>query len=90
MPPSPDQVAAERKARRQVRLLVDLTTACLCQDRELEAREAVRMVDALRDAILGLFPDGSGAFDLLVRPRLQRILFERWGVRLDPDDEVVH
>ena len=58
MPPSPDQVAAERRARRQVRLLVDLTTACLCQDRELGATEAVRMVDALRNTILGLFPDG--------------------------------
>ena len=80
MPPTPEQARQERLARRRVRLLVDLTAACLYQDRALGPGDAESMIRSLRAAVLKLFPDGGDTFDLVVRPRLERILAERWGV----------
>ncbi len=80
MGPTPEQVAEERRCRRRVRFLVDLTAACLMQDATMSLGEAVRMVQSLRGAVLQLFPGSGPTFDLVVRPRFERILAERWGV----------
>jgi hypothetical protein len=76
-------VAEERRCRRRVRVLTDLTAACLMQDASMTLGEAVRMVHSLRGAILRLFPGSGRTFDLIVRPRFERILAERWGVVYD-------
>jgi hypothetical protein len=78
-----DAIAAERVARRRVRLMVDMTAACIYQDDRMVLGEAVRMIQTLRSAILSLFPDGGSTFDLVVRPRFERILTERWGVAFE-------
>ena len=80
MPPTPEECVAERRERRRVRWMVDLTAACLYQDSTLSPRDAVRMIGGLRRAVLALFPDCGLTFDLVIRPRLARILAERWGV----------
>ena len=70
----------EAQRLRQLRLLVDVTAQLLAEDENLILCEALRLIDAARTAALRLFPEKDGTFDLVVRPRLERIVFERFGI----------
>ncbi len=72
----------ERRARR-MRFLVDLTTSTLYQDSRMSLEEARQLVRQTRMAVLRLFPGKEGTFDLLLLPRFERILYERWGEGMD-------
>ena len=60
---------------RQLRASVDLTCAVLRQGR-LTRDEAEELVAALRHRALGLFPGKGHVFDLVLAPRLRRIIDE--------------
>jgi len=70
----------EQQRLRQLRLLVDVTAQVLAEDESLILCEALRLIDAARTASLRLFPERGETFDLVVRPRLERIVFERFGI----------
>ncbi|HLV01432.1 MAG TPA: hypothetical protein VKZ59_09205 [Acidobacteriota bacterium] len=77
-------VEEEKKKMRRLRFLVDLTTGVLYQDSSLSLSESRQMVENLRRAVLHMFPDKGGTFDLVLLPRFDRILRERWGQGVDP------
>ena len=60
---------------RELRTSVDLACAVLQQER-LSRAEADELVAAVRRRALDLFPDKGHVFDLVLAPRLQRILDE--------------
>ena len=68
----------ENRRLRRLRLLVDLVLARLYQDPELSLLEALELVERCRDAALDLFPGKEDAFDLIFRPRFERVLGARW------------
>ncbi len=75
----------EQRRIRQLRLLVDVTAQVLAEDEHLSFCEALRLVDAARTAARRLFPDREDTFDLVVRPRLERIVLERFKIpSVDP------
>ncbi len=76
-------VREEQKKIRRLQLLVNLTTSTLYQDASLSLEEARRMVRGTEKAVLNLFPDKQTTFDIVLLPRFERILYERWGVGLD-------
>ncbi len=76
-------VREEQKKIRRLQLLVNLTTSTLYQDASLSLEEARRMVRGTERAVLNLFPDKQTTFDIVLLPRFERILYERWGVGLD-------
>ena len=76
-------IEEEKKKIRRLRLLVDLTMSVLYQDAELTLEEARRMIGGAEKAILNMFPDKQRTFDILLLPRFERVLRERWGVGLD-------
>jgi hypothetical protein len=71
-------LADERRRVRELRAVVDLTTSVLRQA-PLTRKEAVRLADASRKRALELFPDKGSTFDLVIAPRLRRIIDERFG-----------
>lgn len=73
----------ERKKMRRLRLIVDLTTGVLYQDPDLTLPEARELVSGLRRAALRMFPGKERTFEIVLRPRFDRILRERWGSGLD-------
>jgi hypothetical protein len=82
---------SERKAleeeslkMRQLRLIVDLTTGVLYQDQSLSLKEARQMVTDLRKAVLRMFPGKEATFEIVLVPRFERILRERWGEGIEP------
>ena len=73
--PDPKALADERRRVRELRTSVDLACAVLRQGR-LSRAEADDIVAAVRRRALALFPDKVHVFDLVLAPRLQRIIDE--------------
>ena len=71
-------VAAEARQVRQLRMVVDLTSAVLMQGR-LSRREAEDLVAATRRRALELFPDKEETYELILAPRFARLLDEFAG-----------
>ena len=78
--PDPAAVAEERRRVRRLRASVDLACAVLRQGR-LTRTEAEELVAATRHRALELFPAKEHVFDLVLAPRLERILDEVLPVR---------
>ena len=78
-----EQLIEEEKAKiRRLRFLVDLTTSVLYQDQKMTIQEARAFVRNTEKAILAMFPDKQETFDIVLLPRFERILQERWGAGL--------
>ncbi len=76
-------IEEEKKKIQRLRFLVDLTISVLYQDADLTLQEARRMVEGAEKAILNMFPDKQLTFNIVLLPRFERVLHERWGVGLD-------
>ena len=68
----------ENRRLRRLRLVVDLTLARLYQDHDLSLLEALQLTERCRDTALAMFPGKETAFDLIYRPRFERVLHARW------------
>ena len=73
--PADDAIVEERRRVRELRTSVDLACAVLRQGR-MSRVEAEELVAATRRRALALFPDKGHVFDLVLAPRLRRILDE--------------
>ena len=58
--------------------MVDLTTSILYQDPTLKLEQARALIRNTEKAVLGMFPDKQLTFDIVLLPRFERILKERW------------
>ena len=83
---TPQEIVEERKKLRRLTFLVDLTTSILYQDPDLTLSQAINLVQNTEKAILRMFPDKQSTYDLILRPRFERILNERWP--LEPNEQV--
>jgi len=70
----------QRKVRR-LQLMVDMVLSVLRQDRHLTAHQAHELAERCRNTALAMFPDKELAFDLIYKPRLERVLQERFPKR---------
>ena len=70
----------ERKKLRRLQLMVDLVLSTLSQDPDLTLREAFAMISNCKNAALAMFPGKELAFDLIYKPRFERVIDERFGV----------
>ena len=79
-PPDAEAIAEEQQRLDRLRRVVDVTCSLLRQPR-VTHEEAVEMVAVARRQALEMFPDKAPVFDLVLAPRFQRILDERWPPR---------
>jgi len=79
-PPS-EEDECERRQRRRLQIMVNMVLSVLSQDAELTFEEANKMIDDCRDAALAMFPGKELAFDMIYRPRLERVMKERFPRR---------
>jgi hypothetical protein len=76
-------IREEERNIRRLRFLVDLTTSVLYQDATLTLEEARGMVRSIEKAILAMFPGKQQTFNIVLLPRFERILRERWGAGMN-------
>jgi hypothetical protein len=80
--PNLDREAADEPQRlRRLQLMMNLVMQVIAQDSQLTVEEASQMVADSRTAALAMFPGKELAFDLLYRPRLQRLMKERFRLQ---------
>lgn len=75
-----DSIEDERRRLRRLQILVQMVSSVLAQS-DLTIEEAAELAAGARRAALALFPGKELAFDLLYKPRLQRIIHERFGLQ---------
>lgn len=73
-------VKEEDRKLRYLRFIVDLTISVIAQS-NMPIEEASRMVASTREVALKLFPGKEEAYDLIYRPRFQRLLREKYRLQ---------
>jgi hypothetical protein len=71
--PTQEQIDDESRRIRRLRILVQLTIESIAAG-DLTPEEAAGMVAATRRVALEMFPGKERAFDLLYRPKFQRVM----------------
>jgi hypothetical protein len=71
----------ERRKLRRLQIMMNMVISVISQDPELTVEEAAELAANAKRAALAMFPDKELAYDLLDRPRLQRVIAERFRVQ---------
>ncbi len=85
-PPSvPSQSAQEkmeeqRKIRR-LQMMMDMVMSVISQDGSLTVDQAAELVADSKKAALAMFPDKELAYNIIYKPRLQRLMRERYRIQ---------
>jgi hypothetical protein len=79
-----DEAQRTEEERKQLRRLQMMMTMCLqviAQDGSLSLDEASQMIADSREAALAMFPGKELAYDLIWKPRFQRVMIERFRLQ---------
>ena len=68
----------EQRLIRRLQLMMNLVMQTIAQDNSLTIDEASQMIADARSAALAMFPGKELAYDLIWRPRFQRLMRERF------------
>jgi hypothetical protein len=73
----------EQEARkiRRLQLMISMVMSVISQDHSLTVEEASELVAGAKRAALAMFPDKELAYDILYKPRLQRLMNERFRLQ---------
>ena len=75
------EIEEEGRKIRRLQLLMNMVMQVICGDENLTVEEAAELVAGTKRAALAMFPDKELAYDLLYRPRLQRLMNERFRLQ---------
>jgi hypothetical protein len=76
-----DERLDEAQRLRRLQLMMSMVMSVISQDPDLTLEEAAEMAANARRAALNMFPDKELAYDILYRPRLQRLMNERFRLQ---------
>jgi hypothetical protein len=76
----PEQEEERRKLRR-LQIMMSMVMSVISQDADLSVEEAAELVANAKRAALAMFPDKEFAYDILYKPRLQRLMAERFRLQ---------
>ncbi len=79
------EVREENRKIRYLRFLVDFSILSIQQD-NLFLDEAQEIVENVKRAACGLFPGKEETFELIYRPRFNRVIQERFGPSLGGEE----
>jgi len=72
--------AEEAKLIRRMQMMMSLVMQTVAQDGSLTIDEASQMIADARAAALAMFPGKELAYDLIWKPRFQRLMMERFRI----------
>ena len=77
---SQQEVDDENRLIRRLQIMMNMVMSVLSQE-DMSLEEASDLVANAKRAALAMFPDKELAYDLIYRPRLQRLLRERFRLQ---------
>jgi len=81
MPISFQEQEEERRKLRRLQIMMSMVMSVISQDAELSVEEASELAANAKRAALAMFPDKELAYDILYKPRLQRLMAERFRLQ---------
>jgi hypothetical protein len=75
------EIEDENKRLRRLQIMMSMVMQVLSEQSDLTLEEASELVASSRRAALNLFPGKELAYDLIYKPRLQRIVNERFRLQ---------
>jgi hypothetical protein len=73
-----DAALEEAKLIRRLQTMMNMVMQVIAQDATLTIEDASQMIADARTAALAMFPNKELAYDLIWRPRFQRLMRERF------------
>ena len=71
----------EARKIRRLQVMMGMVMSVISQDPSLTVEEASELAASAKRAALAMFPDKELAYDLLYKPRLQRLMNERFRLQ---------
>ena len=71
----------EARRLRRLQMMMSMVMSVISQDANLTIEEASELAAGAKRAALSMFPDKELAYDLLYKPRLQRLIRERFRLQ---------
>jgi len=71
----------EARLIRRLQIMVNMVMQVIAQAPNLTVDEAAQMCADCKRAALAMFPEKELAYDLIYKPRLQRLMHERYGLQ---------
>lgn len=78
---SREELDEERRKIRRFQLMMDMVLAVISQSPRLSVDEAAEMVAETERVALSMFPEKELAYRLIYKPRLQRVMRERYRIQ---------
>jgi hypothetical protein len=75
------ELEEERRKLRRLQIMMSMVMSVISQDADLSVEEASELAANAKRAALAMFPDKEFAYDILYKPRLQRLLAERYRLQ---------
>jgi hypothetical protein len=79
--PTQAEIEAEKKRVRQLQFMMSMVMNVISQDVNMPVEEASELIASARKAALTMFPGKELAYDLIYRPRFQRLLTEKYNLQ---------
>ena len=70
----------ETRLIRRLQMMMNMVMQCIAQDPSLTIDEASQMIADAKRAALAMFPGKELAYEILWRPRFQRLMRERFRI----------
>jgi hypothetical protein len=77
---STEEQAEEQKLIRRLQMMMNMVIQVIAQDASLTVDDAAQMIADSRKAALAMFPGKELAYDLIWKPRFQRLMRERFRI----------
>jgi hypothetical protein len=77
---SAEERAEEQKRLRRMQMMMNMVMQVIAQDSSLTVDDASQMIADSRKAALAMFPGKELAYDLIWKPRFQRLMRERFRI----------
>ena len=77
---SAEEKGEEQKLIRRLQMMMNMVMQVIAQDASLTIDDAAQMIADSRKAALAMFPGKELAYDLIWRPRFQRLMRERFRI----------
>jgi hypothetical protein len=75
------EAAEEARKIRRLQIMIGMVMSVIGQDPKLTLEEASELAAGAKRAALAMFPEKEFAYDILYKPRLQRLMNERFRLQ---------
>ena len=76
-----NEVQQEAQKIRRLQIMISMVMSVISQDPNLTVEEASELAAGAKRAALAMFPDKEFTYDILYKPRLQRLMRERFHLQ---------